>query len=58
MIGDSTHDYQVAKALGVRCILYSGGHQYAQALAATGAPVVPTLTAAADLILSGSQQAE
>ena len=58
MIGDSTHDYQVAKALGVCCILYSGGHQTAEALASTGAPVVPTLTAAADLILSGSRQAE
>lgn len=53
MIGDSTHDCQVAKALGVECILYSGGHQSAEALAATGAPVVPTLTAAADRILAG-----
>ncbi len=53
MIGDSTHDYQVARALGVECILYSGGHQSAQVLAATGAPVVPTLTAAADRILAG-----
>lgn len=43
MVGDSTHDFEVAAALGVRCLLYSGGHQPAEALAATGAPVFSTL---------------
>lgn len=40
MVGDSVHDFEVAQALGVRPILYAGGHQPADVLAATGAPVV------------------
>ena len=28
MIGDSVHDYEVAQALGVRCVLQSGGHPH------------------------------
>lgn len=40
MVGDSVHDYEVAQALGTRCVLYAGGHQPADVLAATGAPVV------------------
>ena len=26
IIGDTLHDAEVAKALGIKCILYSGGH--------------------------------
>ena len=26
IIGDTLHDAEVAKALGINCILYSGGH--------------------------------
>ncbi len=51
MVGDSVHDFEVSRALGVRCVLYSGGHQPPEALAATGAPVVQSLSAAADWIL-------
>ena len=51
MVGDSVHDFEVSRALGVRCLLYAGGHQDAEALAATGAPVVNSLSAAADWIL-------
>lgn len=40
MVGDSVHDFEVAQALGIRCVLYAGGHQPADVLAATGAPVV------------------
>lgn len=43
LVGDSLHDWDVAQALGVRCILFSGGHQSAEALAATGAPVIARL---------------
>lgn len=41
MIGDSVHDFEVAQALGVRCVLQTAGHQSSQQLRATGAPVVP-----------------
>ena len=40
MVGDSVHDYEVSQALGTRCVLYAGGHQPADVLAANGAPVV------------------
>lgn len=42
MIGDSVHDAEVAKALGVRCILCAAGHQERAALEATGCPVADT----------------
>ena len=27
MVGDTQHDAEVAKALGTKCVLYTGGHQ-------------------------------
>ena len=51
MIGDSVHDFEVARAMGVRCVLQRAGHQTEAALRATGAPVVPGLPEAADFIL-------
>lgn len=53
MIGDSVHDWEVATALGVRCVLLECGHQTAQALRATGAPVVAGPADAARLLLEG-----
>ena len=43
MVGDSEHDFEVARALGVRGVLFSGGHQPREVLAATGAPVIDAL---------------
>ncbi len=40
LIGDTPHDAETARAIGVDCILYAGGHASADALAATGAPVI------------------
>ena len=53
MIGDSTHDFEVARALGVGCVLQSSGHQSPEALRTTGAPVVRNLREAAAYILEG-----
>ena len=53
MIGDSTHDFEAARALGVPCVLQSAGHQPPEVLRRTGAPVVPGLREAAKLILEG-----
>ena len=54
-VGDSTHDFEVAQALGVHCVLQSGGHQPPEVLRRTGAPVVPGLREAAERIVrSGS----
>ncbi|HBQ64641.1 MAG TPA: phosphoglycolate phosphatase [Clostridiales bacterium] len=35
-IGDTTHDLEVARAMGCRCLLYSGGHHSRERLARTG----------------------
>lgn len=43
MIGDTTHDFEVASEIGVTCILVGCGHQSMDRLAATGAPVFATL---------------
>jgi phosphoglycolate phosphatase len=40
LIGDTLHDYEVACALGVRCILTEGGHHPPERLRTAGAPVV------------------
>lgn len=58
MVGDSVHDFEVSRALGVSCILYAGGHQDAEALAATGTPVVEHLSEVADRILNGPGHGE
>lgn len=43
LIGDTTHDFEVARGLGVACMLVADGHQAPSRLAATGAPVVSSL---------------
>ena len=44
MVGDTDHDFEVASALGIGCVLFAGGHQPREKLAATGAPVVDDLS--------------
>ena len=44
MIGDTDHDYEVASALGSRCILVSDGHQSEKRLKRTGAKVISKLS--------------
>jgi phosphoglycolate phosphatase len=41
LIGDTTHDLEVAQAIGARCILIADGHQSEERLRATGAEVIP-----------------
>jgi phosphoglycolate phosphatase len=43
MIGDTTHDYDVAKEMGADCILISSGHQTYDKLSKTDAIVLNTL---------------
>lgn len=50
MIGDTDHDEEVAKALGIRCILVACGHHSRSRLRSTGAPVVPTLSDAIAIV--------
>jgi len=43
LVGDTVHDFSVAEAMGVDCILVQGGHQSAQRLRACGCPVFNNL---------------
>ena len=43
MIGDTTHDYEVAKHLGFKCILISDGHQSEERLRNTGVNILSEL---------------
>jgi phosphoglycolate phosphatase len=48
LVGDTLHDLEVARELGVDCALIAGGHHPAARLQATGARVYPDLAAFAD----------
>ena len=42
-VGDTLHDYEVSRALGARCVLFSGGHQSQKRLETAGVPVIRSL---------------
>ena len=42
-VGDSEHDYEIATAVGARCVLFSGGHHSKTHLETLGASVVDDL---------------
>ena len=50
MIGDLEHDAEVARALGVCCLLYSGGHQSRRVLERMGCPVIGRIPEALEYI--------
>ena len=43
LVGDTLHDAEVARVLGVRCVLVAQGHQSAARLAQAGVPVYGSL---------------
>jgi len=44
LIGDTNHDYEVAKEIGADCILVAGGHQSKERLLKCGSPVFDDLS--------------
>ena len=52
MVGDTTHDYEVAQALGIPCLLMSGGHQAESKLTGLGCPVLPDYDGVIDHIFA------
>ena len=54
LIGDTVHDYEVASALGISCILVSHGHNSKRRLLNCGAPVVDSLDEAEQLLYGES----
>ncbi len=43
LVGDTLHDAEVARELGVRCVLCAAGHQPRAVLESAGVPVIDTL---------------
>ena len=50
LVGDTVHDYEVADALGVDCVLLSCGHNADGRLKETGSPVFSSLPPLINLI--------
>jgi phosphoglycolate phosphatase len=50
LIGDTVHDYEVAKALGCTCLLIADGHQAQSSLQATGAGVLSDIRDVLDYV--------
>lgn len=51
MIGDTVHDFAIARAMGADCILVAAGHHSYEKLISCGVPVVRDLFACAELLL-------
>jgi phosphoglycolate phosphatase len=51
-IGDTIHDYEVADAMGVQCVLMANGHNSRARLEACGVPVLDSLDAVRDFLLA------
>jgi phosphoglycolate phosphatase len=45
LVGDTVHDFEVAQALGVDCVVIHSGHHSRDRLAAAGVPVLDSLAA-------------
>lgn len=51
MLGDTLHDAEVARGMGIRCILVARGHQSRETLETAGVPVVGSLAEAVAIVL-------
>ena len=52
LVGDTDHDVEVARALGVKCLLVPSGHQSSERLARCGVEVLPDLRSLLDRLPS------
>ena len=52
LFGDTVHDYEVAQAVGIDCVLIANGHQHEDRLKKTGAPVICDISEVPNLIKS------
>jgi len=50
LIGDTTHDAQVAAAMGADCILFDGGHMSHERLLVCGVPIIHSMRELWDLL--------
>jgi len=54
LIGDTAHDFEVAGALGIQCVLLTCGHHPRAKLEPTGAPVLGSPMEALSWLENGS----
>lgn len=52
LFGDTVHDYEVAQAVGIDCVLIANGHQHEDRLRKTGAPVIRDISHVPNFIKS------
>lgn len=56
MIGDTSHDFEVAREIGSECVLVAAGHQPRRDLERLGVPVFDSLSDAAKSIISSCEK--
>jgi len=57
-VGDTEHDFEVAEAIGVDCVLIPGGHQTREALNNTGATILDKISDILLLTAKGAKGAK
>jgi phosphoglycolate phosphatase len=55
IVGDTTHDHEVALSLGCRCVLVTDGHQCRQRLERCGVPVLESLLEIPNFLLAATR---
>lgn len=50
LVGDTSHDFEVAQAMGIPCLLMSGGHQGAHKLEQLNCPMVSNFQGVIDFV--------
>jgi phosphoglycolate phosphatase-like HAD superfamily hydrolase len=58
MIGDTAHDAEVSRVMGVNCVLVECGHHGSETLSSTGMPFFPNLTEAVAYVQREMDQEE
>lgn len=53
LVGDTLHDYEVAQAMGIQCVLIAQGHQSRHRLEAPGVEVITQITQIPDWVRNG-----
>lgn len=53
LVGDTVHDFEVAREMGVHCLLVAHGYNSRRKLQATGAEVVSSMRAVQEMVMNG-----
>ncbi len=50
LVGDTIHDWEVARQIGVDCVLFPGGHQTIERLQTCGVKIIPKISRVATMV--------